>query len=113
MNICPWCGKDSFSFWQVQTLGPGASRKCPHCAHAVRASWPSAFASLALLLIPVLSGIIMSHAMPPDGQEGLLFTLAGFLVGGVLSMAWTHRFSRLVRAGGAGGGGAPPRPASN
>lgn len=107
MNICPWCGKSSFSFWQIQTLGPVASRKCPHCAHAVRASWPSTFASLALLLCPVLAGIALGHSMPHDGPGDLLFTLAGFLVGGALSMAWTYRYSRLVRAG----GGTPPSPA--
>lgn len=97
MSICPWCGKNSFSFWQIQTLGPVISRRCPHCDHAVRASWPSSLMSLALLLVPVAAGFILGHAASSSSADTLLST-GGFLVGAALCLAWGHKYARLVRA---------------
>lgn len=93
---CPWCGADGLGFWEKQTLGL-FPRQCHHCAHYVRASAPSAFLGIAIVLAPFLAAIAYGDAAQLGAIASLLLSGMGLALGGCLAMAWQRRHLHLIR----------------
>ena len=100
MCKCPWCEKNSLSFWQKQTLGPILPRKCPNCSNYVLASWPSVLTAISLALVPVMAGLVYGYGSHQGDLPGTFIVCAGFALGAGLSIAWYQTRLRLVRGNG-------------
>lgn len=93
---CPWCGNDALGFWEKQTLGPLVPKRCHHCSHYVRASWPSTLGAIALVLVPFVAGLAYSETAGLADAASLLVKAAGLVVGAAAAMAWHRRYLRLL-----------------
>lgn len=100
-GVCPWCGEDGLTLSEKLTLGPLVTRKCRRCSRAVRASWPSAATTTALLLVPFIGSLAWGGSLQLQDLRSTLIAAAGLLCGAALSLAWQRQYLRLVRHGGA------------
>ena len=98
---CPWCGADSFTFREKQTLGL-VPRKCHRCSNSVRASWPSVVQSISIVLVPFAGAMVYGHSAHFGEIANFLVSVAGLAVGGGLAMAWQQKHLQLVRHEGGG-----------
>lgn len=97
MYACPWCGQQSFSFWDKQTLGPKRALTCRHCNRKVTVSWDRA----QLAALPVLAfgflGLLVGKAVFGTWPAVFLFGWLGVTVGAIITAPLYHLYVPLVK----------------
>jgi len=96
MYKCPWCGVESFSFWQKQWLGPARSIECCNCKGRVSVPWVRSL--LAISPIVILGSIGIGYfGTAIDGLWSFLASgAAGAVTGYLLTAPLYHKYVPLV-----------------
>ncbi|HXN15447.1 MAG TPA: hypothetical protein VN878_03665 [Usitatibacter sp.] len=97
MYACPWCERNTFSFWQKQSLGPIGITRCVNCTRRVGVPWGRAHVAALPILVLALIGMYAGAGV----WESALGSLAGGVLGALLGMLLTvplyHRYVPLIR----------------
>ena len=97
MYACPWCGKQTFSFWQKQSLGPTRFLHCSACSRKVSVDWNRA----QLAAIPVIAlgflGLIVGKAVMGTWPAVLLGGWLGITLGMCVTAPLYHLYVPLVK----------------
>lgn len=83
MYACPWCSKESFSFWQKQSLGPARKLTCAHCSRPVSVCWEraqiAAIPAISLGFLGLIAGKVLYMTWPAILLGGWLGITLGML----------------------------------
>ena len=96
---CPSCGKDSFSFWQKQSLGPLRKITCRSCGARVSVPWgmSTLIILIGVVATPTVALVAAVTAWNAFGAFGGIVTFLGSgLALGAIGCWLYHRFVPLV-----------------
>jgi DNA-directed RNA polymerase subunit RPC12/RpoP len=96
MYKCPWCGAESFSFWQKQWLGPARSIECRNCKRRVSVPWIRSLLAVSPIILLGSIGIgyfgTAIDSLLAVFASGVVGAVIGFLVAAPLY----HKYVPLV-----------------
>ena len=97
---CPHCGKDTFSYADINTLGPARSIACRECGGRASTPWSLMLRCLAIFLGPavVASAILIVTVgdQPKSGPAGGLVAIP-FVLMGVMALPMFRYWKKHVR----------------